>query len=80
MMSETLTQSEVLLTAKELREALSSVRGRPVPPRTLQYWRSLLVAGRALDIPLIDHLILSGEDWYSFRQQTHLWEELPQED
>ena len=42
MMSETVTQTEVLLTAKDLREALSSVRGRPVPPRTLQYWRSQL--------------------------------------
>jgi len=49
-------------------------------PQDLALTRSLLVAGRALDIPLIDHLILSGEDWYSFRQQTHLWEEFPQED
>jgi DNA repair protein RadC len=42
--------------------------------------RSLLAAGQALDIPLLDHLILSGEEWYSFRQQTQLWEETPQGD
>jgi DNA repair protein RadC len=49
-------------------------------PQDLALTRSLLAAGRALNIPLIDHLILSGEEWYSFRQQTNLWEELPQED
>jgi DNA repair protein RadC len=42
--------------------------------------RSLLTVGQALDIPLLDHLILSGEEWYSFRQQTQLWEETPQGD
>ena len=49
-------------------------------PEDIKLTRSLLVAGRALDIPLLDHLILSGEEWYSFRQQTQLWEEIPQGD
>jgi DNA repair protein RadC len=42
--------------------------------------RSLLAAGQTLGIPVLDHLILSGEDWYSFRQQTQLWQEIAQGD
>jgi len=49
-------------------------------PEDIKLTRSLLAAGQALDIPLLDHLILSGEEWYSFRQQTQLWEETPQGD
>lgn len=41
-MATTQPQSEVLLRAKDLRLALSDVRGKPVPDRTLRYWRSQL--------------------------------------
>ena len=41
-MATTQTQSEVLLRAKDLRMVLSDVRGKPVPDRTLRYWRSQL--------------------------------------
>jgi DNA repair protein RadC len=42
--------------------------------------RSLLSAGQTLGIPVLDHLILSGEVWYSFRQQTQLWQDIAQGD
>jgi DNA repair protein RadC len=42
--------------------------------------RSLLSSGQELDIPLLDHLILGGEQWCSLRQQSQLWQEIPQDD
>ncbi len=49
-------------------------------PSDISLTRSLLIAEQPLDIPLLDHLILSGEQWYSFRQQSQLWQEIPQDD
>lgn len=37
--------------------------------------RQLLEAGKVLGIPVLDHLIVSGESWSSIRQTTCLWEE-----
>ncbi len=42
VMATTQTQSEVLLRTRDLRIVLSEVRGKPVPDRTLRYWRSQL--------------------------------------
>jgi len=42
VMAKTQAQTEILLRAKDLRIALSGVRGKPVPDRTLRYWRSQL--------------------------------------
>jgi DNA repair protein RadC len=49
-------------------------------PNDIALTRLLLAAGQTLGIPVLDHLILSGEDWYSFRQQTQLWQEIAQGD
>jgi DNA repair protein RadC len=45
-------------------------------PEDISLTRSLLAAGQTLGIPVLDHLILSGEEWYSFRQQTQLWQDI----
>jgi DNA repair protein RadC len=42
--------------------------------------RQLLKAGQLLGIPLLDHLILGNGTHASLRQQTSLWQELPQGD
>jgi DNA repair protein RadC len=45
-------------------------------PQDLVLTRSLLIASQAIDIPILDHLILSGEDWCSIRQFSSLWQDL----
>jgi DNA repair protein RadC len=47
-------------------------------PDDVALTRSLLAAGQTLGIPVLDHLILSGEECYSFRQQTQLWQDIAQ--
>jgi DNA repair protein RadC len=42
--------------------------------------RSLLIGGQTLGIALLDHVILSGDQWYSIRQQSQLWQEVSQGD
>jgi DNA repair protein RadC len=49
-------------------------------PHDVTLTRLLLTGGQTLGIPVLDHLILSGEDWYSFRQQTQLWQDIAQGD
>jgi DNA repair protein RadC len=49
-------------------------------PDDVSLTRSLLAGGQTLGIPVLDHLILSGEEWYSFRQQTQLWQDIAQGD
>jgi DNA repair protein RadC len=49
-------------------------------PDDIALTRLLLMSGQTLGIPVLDHLILSGENWYSFRQQTQLWQEIVQGD
>ncbi|MBE9028587.1 DNA repair protein RadC [filamentous cyanobacterium LEGE 11480] len=41
--------------------------------------RQLLKAAQILGMPLLDHLILGNGDFASLREQTSLWQELPQE-
>jgi DNA repair protein RadC len=40
----------------------------------------LLQGGQFLNIPVLDHLILGEGDYYSFRQNTQLWDRYPQGD
>lgn len=49
--------------------------GVEASPQDLVMTRSLLSASKTLDIPILDHLILSGEDWYSIRQHSSFWQE-----
>jgi DNA repair protein RadC len=49
-------------------------------PDDVALTRSLLSSGQTLGIPVLDHLILSGEEWYSLRQQTQLWQDVAQGD
>ncbi|OUC11984.1 MAG: hypothetical protein B0A82_25135 [Alkalinema sp. CACIAM 70d] len=42
--------------------------------------RQLLKAAQILSIPLLDHLILGNGDFVSLREQTSLWNEIPQGD
>ena len=39
----------------------------------LQLTKQLLDAGKVLDIPLLDHLVVSGGEYVSIRQTTGLW-------
>jgi DNA repair protein RadC len=48
-------------------------------PEDLTLTRQLLQAAQILDIPLLDHLILGNGDFTSLRQETPLWQEIPQE-
>ncbi|MEM9447001.1 MAG: DNA repair protein RadC [Cyanobacteria bacterium P01_E01_bin.6] len=48
-------------------------------PDDLRLTEQLLQAGQVLSIPVLDHLILGNGQHLSLRQQTTLWEELPQE-
>lgn len=41
--------------------------------------RQLLKAAQILGMPLLDHLILGNGEFTSLREQTSLWQELPQE-
>jgi DNA repair protein RadC len=49
-------------------------------PSDVSLTRLILAAGQTLGIPVLDHLILSGEECYSFRQQTQLWQDIAQGD
>ncbi|MEM1370376.1 MAG: DNA repair protein RadC [Cyanobacteria bacterium P01_H01_bin.15] len=44
----------------------------------LELTRQLLQAAQILQIPLLDHLILGNSDYLSLRQETGLWDEIPQ--
>ena len=35
--------------------------------------KQLIEGGQLLDIPLLDHLIVSGGEYLSIRQATNLW-------
>jgi DNA repair protein RadC len=48
-------------------------------PEDIHLTRQLLKAAQILDIPLLDHLILGNGDFSSLRQETLLWDEIPQE-
>jgi DNA repair protein RadC len=48
-------------------------------PEDIQLTRQLLKAAQILGLPLLDHLILGNGDFVSLRDQTSLWQELPQE-
>ena len=48
-------------------------------PQDIQLTRQLLKAAQILGMPLLDHLILGNGDFVSLREQTNLWQELPQE-
>lgn len=41
----------------------------------LQLTKQLLDAGKVLDIPVLDHLVVSGGEYVSIRQTTGLWAE-----
>jgi DNA repair protein RadC len=49
-------------------------------PEDIALTRSLLIGGQTLGIALLDHVILSGDQWYSIRQQSQLWQEVSQGD
>jgi DNA repair protein RadC len=48
-------------------------------PEDIQLTRQLLKAAQILGIPLLDHLILGNGDFVSLREQSGLWDEIPQE-
>jgi DNA repair protein RadC len=48
-------------------------------PADIQLTRQLLQAAQILGMPLLDHLILGNGEFASLREQTGLWQELPQE-
>jgi DNA repair protein RadC len=47
-------------------------------PEDLEITRSLLQVGRAIDVPLLDHLIVSHSRCLSLHQTTDLWQQIPQ--
>lgn len=42
--------------------------------------KALLIAGRSLNLPVLDHLILGNGSFVSLRQTTDLWNEIPYEE
>lgn len=48
-------------------------------PGDLDLTRELLQAGRAIGVPVLDHLILGQGQFQSLREATTLWDELPQD-
>jgi DNA repair protein RadC len=48
-------------------------------PEDIQLTRQLLNAAQILGIPLLDHLILGNGEFASLREQTSLWDEIPQD-
>jgi DNA repair protein RadC len=42
-------------------------------PEDLRLTEQLLQGGKALDLPVLDHLILGNGDWASLRQTTEIW-------
>lgn len=49
-------------------------------PDDLNLSRQLLKAGKVLNVPILDHLILGNGTYISLRQTTNLWNETPQDD
>ncbi len=49
-------------------------------PDDISLTRQMLQSGQILNIPVLDHLILSYGKFLSLRQHTQLWEEYPQDE
>jgi DNA repair protein RadC len=47
-------------------------------PEDIILTRQLLQAAQILGIPVMDYIIVSGNDWRSIHSESSLWEELPQ--
>jgi DNA repair protein RadC len=86
------TATETLAHPREIfREAIRQSAARVVvahnhpsgsleaSPEDIQLTRQLLKAAQILGIPMLDHLILGNGDFISLREQTCLWEEIPQD-
>lgn len=48
-------------------------------PEDIQLTRQLLQAGKFMNLPVLDHLIIGNGDYISLRETTGSWQEFPQE-
>jgi DNA repair protein RadC len=48
--------------------------GDPTPsPDDLEMTANLIQAGKTLQIPVLDHIVVGGDRWTSIREQSNLW-------
>lgn len=83
--TETLAHPRIIFGEALRRGAARIIIGHNHPsgdvtpsPDDMTLTRQLLKAGRLLDLPVLDHLILGCGTYASIRQRTTLWEDVPQ--
>jgi DNA repair protein RadC len=46
-------------------------------PEDIKLTRQLLQASQIMGIPILDHIVVSGQQWTSLRTSSGLWEQFP---